>query len=132
MRHLLFAATLGLVIGFEPACGGACSHNCCQHRDCHCLGGHCCQADPDAEDPMGHCAALLRDFTCTVTYKDGNGDVIGTDDVLYEKFAYQQGAIDTCSILELDSPDAPEGVSSAACACDPTEDTAPTDLAAPG
>lgn len=129
MRHLLFAFSLGAVLGFEPGCGGHCSHddNCCAHRNCRCAGSHCCAApSPEGHD---HCAALRRDFECEVTYKDGNGEVIETDAVLYEQFAYQQGAIDTCAIEELNNPDAPDDAASAVCSCAPMQE-APADLRA--
>jgi hypothetical protein len=130
MRHLLFAAAIGLVIGLEPACGGACTHNCCSHDHCTCLGSHCCAAGDGDADADAHCAALRRDFECQVSWRDGNGDEIGSDHLLYEQFAYQQGAIDTCNGREADNPEAPDGTVSAVCSCDPVEPP-PGDLRAP-
>ena len=133
MRHLVFAFALGSIAGFQPACGGACSHgNCCAGSHCTCAGSHCCQADPSIDttvDQHKHCEALRQDFECEVTFRDGNGDVIDQDAVLYEQFAYQQGAIDTCSVHELESPDAPDDAVTAECSCTPAKD-APDQLKA--
>ncbi len=132
MRHLLFAFALGSIAGFQPACGGACSHNCCAGSHCNCAGSHCCQAPPSADpnvDQHNHCAALRQDFECSVTFRDGNGDVIEHDSVLYEQFAYQEGATETCSVHELQSPDAPEDAVTAECSCAPI-DGAPDQLKA--
>jgi hypothetical protein len=133
MRHLFFAAAIGTFIGFvEPACGGACAgSHCCNHDHCNCLGSHCCAA-PGVDAPDGHtCEALRRDFECQVSFRDGNGDEIGSDLALYEGFAYQEGAIETCAGFEADHPNAPDGTVSAACSCAPVDDETPGQLRTP-
>ena len=136
MRALvMFGALLGLGLGLQVACHGACadtgSHDhCCSHNDCNCASQHCATAE-SACGGASECQILVADYECTVAWVDEDGVEIDSEIYLYENFENAMAVTDTCNSLQAGNSDQPDEAADAACTCERTSGERPVQLSAP-